>query len=289
MSRTGHLSSERTQRPSSGETASASDAGNTGRSVRKIPLVQAAMEVLHGDAVPHPDGTSDVPAAPSGGEGFAIGYPVSPPEVGNLREYDALAANLWARHDESALKTLVFVGVGNPSSVSRIASGFAASLAHSDDAPILLIDVQAGASGVWSAASGGMADLETTLSRVLSQKAAPRTPVCGGPNLYVLPTEERPTRLSGLYRSREFDAFLRTVRAQFRTTVIATPNPTSQPECLLLCRKVDGVVLVLESERTRKDGARWAARQIEESGGRLLGTVLNGRRYRLPGWIYNKV
>jgi Mrp family chromosome partitioning ATPase len=257
--------------------------------MRRVPLVQAAMEMLHGDAVPHSGDTREAYAAPENSEGYAIGQAVSPPDVGQLRGFAALAANLWARHDESALKTLVFVGVGNPSSVSRIASGFAGSLAHSDDAPILLIDVQAGASGAWSAAPGGIADLETTLSRVLSQKAAPRAPVNGGPNLYVLPTADRPTRLSGLYRSAAFDAFLRTVRAQFRTTVIATSDPTSHPECLLLCRKVDGVVLVLESERTRKDGARWAARQIEESGGRLLGTVLNGRRYRLPGWIYNKV
>jgi hypothetical protein len=49
------------------------------------------------------------------------------------------------------------------------------------------------------------------------------------------------------------------------------------------------VLLVLESERTRRQAASWTMRQVEDAGGRLLGAVLNRRRYRVPGWIYRRI
>jgi Mrp family chromosome partitioning ATPase len=49
---------------------------------------------------------------------------------------------------------------------------------------------------------------------------------------------------------------------------------------------VDGVILVIESQKTRKRAARWAKEQIEGAGGKLLGVVLNKHRYYMPDWLY---
>lgn len=58
------------------------------------------------------------------------------------------------------------------------------------------------------------------------------------------------------------------------------------PEYLLLSARVDGVILVIEAGKTKKQIAQVAIEKIEQSGGKLLGMVLNRRRHYIPGWIY---
>lgn len=55
---------------------------------------------------------------------------------------------------------------------------------------------------------------------------------------------------------------------------------------LALAKKADRVVLVVEAERTRIPVVASAKRAIEMSGGRLLGVVLNKRRFRIPRLFY---
>jgi Mrp family chromosome partitioning ATPase len=52
---------------------------------------------------------------------------------------------------------------------------------------------------------------------------------------------------------------------------------------------VDGVVLVVEAEKTRWPVAETVRDKIKNSGGNILGIVLNKRRYYIPDWIYNKL
>jgi Mrp family chromosome partitioning ATPase len=49
---------------------------------------------------------------------------------------------------------------------------------------------------------------------------------------------------------------------------------------------VDGVVLVVQAEKTRWQVAEQAKRILEESGARLLGAVINRRRYHIPQALY---
>ena len=56
-----------------------------------------------------------------------------------------------------------------------------------------------------------------------------------------------------------------------------------------LFAKVDGVVLVLESGKTRQQVSLEAKKQLEEAGGTILGVVLNKRKYYIPDWIYRRL
>jgi Mrp family chromosome partitioning ATPase len=49
---------------------------------------------------------------------------------------------------------------------------------------------------------------------------------------------------------------------------------------------VDGVVLVVEANRTRREQIVYAERNIESAGGRILGHVLNKRTYAIPAWFH---
>jgi Mrp family chromosome partitioning ATPase len=52
---------------------------------------------------------------------------------------------------------------------------------------------------------------------------------------------------------------------------------------------VDGVILVLESGKTRRQVALNVKKQLEDAKGKLLGVVLNKRRHYIPDWIYRRL
>jgi protein-tyrosine kinase len=124
---------------------------------------------------------------------------------------------------------------------------------------------------------------------LLAGPRAPVYPVPGPSNLYVLPSGTKCSMPLSLFQSSAFDDFLKSVRQRFQYVVIDAPPLQGFPESLVLSRKADGVILVVESEKTRKRTALWAKQQIEAVGGKLLGVVLNKRKYYIPDWLYRRI
>jgi Mrp family chromosome partitioning ATPase len=57
----------------------------------------------------------------------------------------------------------------------------------------------------------------------------------------------------------------------------------------VICAKVDGVIMVVESGKTREQVAVRAKKELEEAGGKVLGVVLNKRKFHIPEWIYRRL
>jgi cellulose biosynthesis protein BcsQ len=67
--------------------------------------------------------------------------------------------------------------------------------------------------------------------------------------------------------------------------VIDGPPLLNSLDASRLCGDADGLVLVVEAERTAPETLDAAAAVISGSGGRLMGAVLNKRRHRLPRFL----
>jgi Mrp family chromosome partitioning ATPase len=108
-------------------------------------------------------------------------------------------------------------------------------------------------------------------------------------NLSVM-TAGRP--LSGSVGRREVEA-LRQVLAELGSThdyvIVDGSDCSRSSDVSLVARVFDAVVLVIECEKTSWEVVRQAADGVRKSGGRLLGAVLNKRRYYIPGRLYGKV
>jgi Mrp family chromosome partitioning ATPase len=52
---------------------------------------------------------------------------------------------------------------------------------------------------------------------------------------------------------------------------------------------VDGVLLVVEANRTQKSQVAYLEQTIEGAGGKVLGHLLNKRTYPIPAWLFNKL
>jgi Mrp family chromosome partitioning ATPase len=82
---------------------------------------------------------------------------------------------------------------------------------------------------------------------------------------------------------------LQVLGANFDYTLIDCPSISASYEAVMLAPEVDGVVLVVEADRTKRDQIFRARQTIEMAQGKLMGLVLNRRRHVVPYWFYRKL
>ena len=79
---------------------------------------------------------------------------------------------------------------------------------------------------------------------------------------------------------------VRGLRASFTHTLLDCPSISESETAPYLAPQVDGVVLVVEADLTRRDQIVRARQTIEMAGGNLVAVVLNKRRHLVPEWLY---
>jgi polysaccharide biosynthesis transport protein len=94
------------------------------------------------------------------------------------------------------------------------------------------------------------------------------------------------TELEAAAQVDRLDAVFMALRQQYDLILIDSPAITKSALGPALAKKADRVVLVIEADRTRVPVVAAAARTIEVNGGRVLGAVLNKRRFRIPRLFY---
>jgi Mrp family chromosome partitioning ATPase len=109
-------------------------------------------------------------------------------------------------------------------------------------------------------------------------------------NLWLLPSDSSsasdPDLLLTADRAR---ASLQLLSAQFDRLIVNAPPINLYAESLALSQFVDGVVLVLEANITRREIVRNVKTHLEDLNVPLLGIVLNNRTFPIPEAVYRLV
>ncbi len=79
------------------------------------------------------------------------------------------------------------------------------------------------------------------------------------------------------------------LREQFQYILFDCPALRRSGDTLGIASLVDGLLLVVEADRTTKAEMLQAERQIESTGGRLFGSILNKRKYLVPDWARRRL
>jgi Mrp family chromosome partitioning ATPase len=79
------------------------------------------------------------------------------------------------------------------------------------------------------------------------------------------------------------------LRSQFDYVLIDCPSLRTSGDVLGVASLVDGVLLVVEANRTQTNQILHAERQIETAGGIIRGHILNKRKYFVPQWLYRRL
>jgi len=79
------------------------------------------------------------------------------------------------------------------------------------------------------------------------------------------------------------------LRNRFDYILIDSPPMNASEEALALCSSVDGVILVIEAEKTRFQVVSNTKDRIIQNGGNILGAVFNKQRHYIPEWLYKRL
>ena len=79
------------------------------------------------------------------------------------------------------------------------------------------------------------------------------------------------------------------LRKDFSFILIDSPPIGVSDDVLPLSGLADGVVLVIEAEKTRSRVVSHLKNRVVQSGGMILGLVFNKQRYYIPEWIYKRL
>jgi capsular exopolysaccharide synthesis family protein len=106
-------------------------------------------------------------------------------------------------------------------------------------------------------------------------------------NLAVLPAGAQ-ARSSAILDPLAVAEMFQAVNRDFDLAVfdLSSINPFSS--CVLES-KLDGLLLVLEAERVRRDEAEPVKKHLTQSGVNLLGAVFNKRKAHIPRWLYRRI
>jgi protein-tyrosine kinase len=76
------------------------------------------------------------------------------------------------------------------------------------------------------------------------------------------------------------------LREHFDYVLFDAPALGSSATALSLARHADGVVIVIDSERTRWPVVENTKKAYESTGAKVLGVILNKRAFHVPNWVY---
>lgn len=110
-----------------------------------------------------------------------------------------------------------------------------------------------------------------------------------GSKLFVSPLFQHSVLTPQKLGSETSDDLWSQLRARFDYVLIDSPAVTISSDGLAIVRKVDGVIFVVEAEKTRWPVALASKEKIAKHGGNILGMVFNKRRFYIPEFLYKRM
>jgi tyrosine-protein kinase Etk/Wzc len=105
-------------------------------------------------------------------------------------------------------------------------------------------------------------------------------------NLFVITSGGIPPNPTDLLESKKMEAIVIELRKSFDFIIFDSPPIMIVADAVVISRNIDGVLLIVEAKKTRRDAIREAKTVIEHVGGRVLGAVLNKARFSRLDHLY---
>lgn len=128
----------------------------------------------------------------------------------------------------------------------------------------------------------GLANLLTNRDRVLDHVVQPE----GSKNLWLLPCGPLPPNPAELLSSPRLKALFEEMSREFDAVVVDSPPILGLADTPLLSSSADGVLMVVESGKTRTRPAIEALSRIKQAGANVVGVVLTRFKHESSGYGY---
>jgi Mrp family chromosome partitioning ATPase len=244
------------------------------RNFELLELVRQHQELLRVPPVTRAASSNGRPSngnvSPSDPDGFAR------EEILRLVQCLFLASN---GNGHSSRRQVVFCGIDEADGSHSLCAAVARRLAEGAPSPVCVVD--ANLRGPARSAEPFPSDSLPLSEGGTSQEFLRQITA----NLW-LASADSAAKTGVLATAEQVGALVKDLRDQFAYMVISAPPVGLYGDAILLGQMVDGVVIVLEANSTRRVAARRAKQALEAGNVRVLGTVLNNRTFPIPEKIY---
>jgi Mrp family chromosome partitioning ATPase len=208
--------------------------------------------------------------------------------VVNSDEIARLVQRVFRTPDGVVPRVLVFAGVEPGAGCTSICAATAETLAAALPGTFCVVDAN-----LRSPALHQYFNLENRvgLADAIVQAGPIRsfTQRVEGTNLWVLPSGSVKAGGNALVSSDALQARMVELRSEFNHVLIDSAPLNGYADAGMLGRISDGLLLVLQSNATRREAARNVIEGLKSSNVRLLGAVLNKRTFPIPQNLYNRL
>ncbi len=205
------------------------------------------------------------------------------PSAAIQEDYQRLRASVLSITVPAGLHTIMVTSSRHGEGTTTVALGLSTALARERDARVLFMEANLRSPSLRYVLP---VDSPLGLSDYALGRAAPEAIITRVDewNLSVITAGAQPAATVGV---EALDALLTRLQAQFDFIVMDVAPVNAYADASVIAPKVDGVILVVEADRTPVVEAEAAKRQLDKVGARILGVVLNRQRSYIPAFIEN--
>lgn len=199
---------------------------------------------------------------------------LSEPQSAAAEAFRTLRTNIQFASLDQSLHMLTVTSVGVDEGKSEVAANLAITMAQAEQRVILIdgdlrrpalhtlfgLTNEHGLTSMLFAPEGSAAPLQQT----------------SVPGLQLLSSGPLPPRPADILGSRRMGDILHSLRDVADVIIIDTPPVLAVSDTVVLAPRVDGVLLVMQAGRTRREHARQARTVLDKAKANIVGVVLNG-------------
>jgi capsular exopolysaccharide synthesis family protein len=208
--------------------------------------------------------------------------------MNNAEEYKKLKTNLLLLSSGNALKTIMVSSSTVREGASTVASNLAVIMAKDSTLNILLVDTNLRHPTLHKVFklrnNDGLS--EVVVGSVEIQDVLRETEL---QNLSLITVGNSSANLSDILESSSFEELVVQLKDAYDYVIFDVAPINTCSDGSLLTRQMDGVILVVRSGKTRREVVQKAKEQLERANAKIVGVVLNRRRYVIPKLFYNRL
>ena len=219
----------------------------------------------------------------------ALGIPYlgSIPKKFTQSSFKDVAEQIYFEIKDNKLRTLLFTAALPEEGVTTAINGIAANMASRAHYKVLMIDANPVNASLHKALNIPNREglFEVLEGKVPFEKAV----VAIGPHLNALTAGKTQLNPATLLESHKMADLIKQVALKYDAVLIDCANLMESKDVLNLVAHADGVVLLVNESKTRKQVAKAAIAPLELKKARLVGGILGSRTFAIPRAIYERV
>jgi capsular exopolysaccharide synthesis family protein len=205
-----------------------------------------------------------------------------------LEEITKVVQRVFLLPGHEAPRTVVFSGTEPGNGCSWVTARVAEVLAGQVSGSVCLVDANLRNPGLHQQFEAeNIYGLSDALRKRESIRSFAQPLSC--PRLWMIGSGSEAEEGQSLLSSDRMRQRITELRSEFEYILIDTPAISSSNDATVLGASVDGLVLVLKANSSRRESARGAIHDLRTAKVRVLGAVLNQRTFPIPQAIYDKL